>query len=57
MRTMIVMFAVFIFLGLVALDAPVLAAGNELKAKKVAQGQVIDGKTDKIWNKLRSFKI
>lgn len=57
MRTMIVMLAVFIFLGLVALDAPVFAAGNELKAKKVAQGPVIDGKPDKIWNKVRPFKI
>ncbi len=57
MRTMIVMFAVFIFLGLVALDAPVLATGNELKAKKVDKGPVIDGKPDKIWNKMRSFKI
>ena len=57
MRTVIVMFAVFIFLGLVALDAPVLATGNELKAKKAAQGPVIDGKPDKIWNKVRPFKI
>jgi hypothetical protein len=51
------MFTIFALFGLVALDAPVLAAANELKAEKVDQGPVIDGKPDKIWNKVRPFKI
>ncbi|MEE8403487.1 MAG: ethylbenzene dehydrogenase-related protein [Candidatus Hydrothermarchaeaceae archaeon] len=57
MRTTVVMFMTFAFLGLMALGAPVLAEGNELKARKVDKGPVIDGKPDKIWNKVRPIKM
>ena len=57
MRAIIVLFTIFTFFGLMALDVPVLAAGAELKAKKVDKGPAIDGKPDKIWNKVRPIKI
>ena len=57
MRTIIVMFTIFTFLGLIALDASVIAAENELKARKVGKGPVIDGKPDKIWNKVRPIQM
>ena len=48
---------IFIFLGLIALNAPAGAAQNELIAKKAAKAPVIDGKPDKSWNKVRPVKI
>lgn len=56
MRT-ILFFTIFTFLGLMLPAAPVDAAKNELKATKAAKGPVIDGKPDKIWNKVRPIKI
>lgn len=45
------------FFGLMSLAAPVPAAENELKAIKVDKGPVIDGKPDKVWNKVRPIQI
>lgn len=57
MKTIIAMFTIITFFGLMVLAAPVLAAENELKAKKVDKGPAIDGKPDKIWNKVRPAKM
>ena len=57
MRTNNVMFTIFTFFGLLAIAASVPAAGNELNAKKIDKGPVIDGKPDKIWNKVRPIQI
>lgn len=55
--TAVVTSMIFIFLGLMVLNAPAGAAQNELIAKKAAKAPVIDGKPDKIWNKIRPIKI
>lgn len=50
-------FTLFMLFGLLALAASVPAAVNELKAMKIDKGPVIDGKPDKIWNKVRPIQI
>ena len=57
MKTLIAIFTIFTFFGLITLDSSVLAAENELKARKVAKGPGIDGKPDKTWNKVRPIQM
>lgn len=57
MKTIVVIFSLLIFFGVMVASSPVLAASLNLKAKKVAEGPVIDGKPDKIWNKVRPLTM